>query len=98
MGKRQMPRHGIPKNSTPFETSFKSSESPAGRRIPDHVVKFDEKGNHVKVNKISEAEFIMDSKLLGISLSLSQQLRGFIELASKTQQKVLVLLTDPGAS
>jgi len=81
---------GMPKNEQPFETSF-------GDRKPDHVVTADKDGNWIPVKEIGKADFIAESKLLGRNITLTDQVRGFIELASKTKQKVLLLLTDPGA-
>jgi hypothetical protein len=83
----------MPKNKEPHDTRF-------GSRIPDHMPRLpkqNEKGVWVTAETPGEAEFIADSKLLGRKITLTDQLRGFIELAGKTKQKVLLLLTDPGA-
>jgi hypothetical protein len=95
--KENVTQTGMPKNTRGYKTSFPDPNAPDGTRIPDYMPTGDPKQTWVNAKTLGQAEFIADSKLLGKTITLTQQLRGFIELAGKSKQKVLLLLTDPGA-
>ena len=89
---------GWPKNNRKFQTSFKDASAPDGKRIPDFAPVSDNGlwRNLGGYEPLGSADFIADSKLYTNTgkVRLTEQLKGFVELAKQTKNKALLLITD----
>ncbi len=83
---------GWPKNTREHQTAFGSVE-------PDYLVKKDPNtGKWVTTYKPEDALFVADSKYYDeTTVRLTEQIKGFIELASKTEKKTLFFMTNKSA-
>jgi hypothetical protein len=88
---------GMQKNTEKYKTSFPDPDAPDGMRIPDHMPMPDGKGGWANAPNLAQADFVGDSKLMG-KIKPTPQVKGFIELASKTRNRRFVVFTPPEAT
>lgn len=84
---------GFPKNNIKHSTSFPDPSAPDGARIPDFMPEPDGRGGWKSAARPEDALCVADSKLVDGTLRLTEQIKGFTELAQRTQLKTLWFIT-----
>jgi hypothetical protein len=86
---------GFPKNATKHSTSFPDASAPDGSRIPDYMPEPDGKGGWKSAARPEDALCVADSKQVAGTLPLSEQIKGFTELAARTKLRTLWIIAGP---